>query len=75
MSSLDTGLYQHYKGKQYLVIGVAKHSETLEDLVVYIPRYESSSAIWVRPLSMFLESVVVDGQSVPRFQKLAAGGL
>ncbi|MCD8484730.1 DUF1653 domain-containing protein [Candidatus Woesebacteria bacterium] len=71
MSNLPTGLYQHYKGKKYLVLGVAKHSETLEDLVVYVSLYENETAsMWVRPLEMFLESVEVDGQTVPRFRKL-----
>lgn len=56
MRSMDLkpGIYEHYKGKRYKVIGVAKHSETLEDLGVYEPLYESSLAkMWVRPISMF----------------------
>ncbi|MCL4208062.1 DUF1653 domain-containing protein [Patescibacteria group bacterium] len=71
MSNFQTGTYQHYKGNKYLVLGVAKHSETLEDLVVYISLYENDLAsMWVRPLKMFTENVVVDGKSVPRFRKL-----
>lgn len=63
------GVYKHYKGKTYFVLGVAKHSETLEDLVVYVPRYESEMAsLWVRPLSMFLEDVTIDGIRQPRFR-------
>ena len=63
------GKYRHFKGKEYLVIGVAKHSETLEDLVVYETLYENGlSKLWVRPLKMFQETVVVEGRQVPRFQ-------
>lgn len=65
------GVYQHYKGMKYLVLGVAKHSETKEDLVVYVTLYENDMAsMWVRPLEMFLENVEVDGQSMPRFRKI-----
>lgn len=68
---IPTGLYEHYKGKKYLVLGVAKHSETLEELVVYVTLYENAEGpIWVRPLTMFIENVEVDGKSVPRFRKL-----
>ncbi len=66
------GKYQHYKGKLYEVIGVARHSETLEELVVYRALYDSKefgkNALWVRPKKMFLENVVVDGKEVPRFK-------
>ena len=63
------GIYQHYKGKKYRVIGVAKHSETLEDMVVYEALYENEvSKLWVRPLDMFLEEVEIDGKIVPRFK-------
>lgn len=51
---LKPGLYRHYKGKHYEVIGVAKHSETLETLVVYRPLY-GEQGLWVRPLEMFIE--------------------
>ena len=64
---LQLGKYKHYKGKMYEVIGVAKHSETLEDLVVYKKLYDDGE-IWVRPLKMFLEDVEVDGIMVPRFE-------
>lgn len=71
MNKIELGTYQHYKGKKYTVLGVAKHSETLEDLVVYVTLYENYlSALWVRPLKMFLETVVIDGQEVPRFKKI-----
>jgi len=63
------GIYEHYKGKRYQVIGIAKHSETLEDLVVYRPLYDNALApLWVRPLTMFMETVDVDGVQQPRFR-------
>lgn len=62
------GVYEHYKGKKYRVLGVAKHSESLEDMVMYEALYENELAkFWVRPLAMFLEEVEIDGQRVPRF--------
>lgn len=67
--NLPTGIYQHYKGQQYRVIGVARHSETEEQLVVYQTLY-GAFGLWVRPLSMFLESVEVDGLQQPRFALL-----
>ena len=71
MNTFQTGTYQHYKGMKYLVLGVAKHSETLEDLVVYVTLYENErSSMWVRPLKMFTENVTIDGKSIPRFKKL-----
>jgi hypothetical protein len=60
------GRYRHYKGGEYEVIGVARHSETLEALVVYRPLYNDSW--WVRPYAMFFERVVIDGISRPRFE-------
>jgi hypothetical protein len=63
------GRYRHYKGNEYEVVGVARHSETHERLVVYRPLY-GDGGLWVRPLAMFLESVVVDGRPVPRFERL-----
>lgn len=65
---MKLGKYRHYKGKQYRVIGIAKHSETLEDLVVYEALYENPTGkLWVRPLKMFSEKIVVDGKKIPRF--------
>lgn len=61
-------IYKHYKGNGYLVLHLAKHSETLEDLVVYQALYGERS-IWVRPLKMFLEQVEVDGKIVTRFEE------
>lgn len=69
-SEIKTGLYRHYKGNDYQVIGTATHSETEELLVVYKPLY-NDSGLWVRPLTMFLENVEVDGITMPRFQFLS----
>lgn len=66
-TDLKPGRYRHYKGKFYEVIGVARHSETEETLVVYRCLYGDYS-LWVRPLDMFMESVIVDGREVPRFE-------
>lgn len=66
---LRLGLYRHYKGPQYKVEGVATHSETGEQLVVYRPQY-GERALWVRPLAMFIETVEHQGQSKPRFEWL-----
>lgn len=60
------GLYRHYKGNMYLVIGVARHSETLEINVVYQALY-GEYGLWVRPLAMFTEEVVVGNKRIPRF--------
>ncbi len=68
MSQIKLGKYKHYKGGEYEVIGVAKHSETLEDVVVYRHPGNELSELWVRPLEIFLENVVVDGKEVPRFR-------
>jgi hypothetical protein len=66
MSTVATGRYRHYKGNEYTVIGVARHSETEEELVVYRQEY-GDHGLWVRPRAMFLELVEVDGQMLPRF--------
>jgi len=60
------GRYRHYKGNDYQVVGIARHSETEEELVVYRKLYGDGS-LWVRPLAMFVENVTVDGRTVPRF--------
>ena len=65
---LRKGRYRHFKGNEYDVIGIARHSETMEDLVVYKPLYESESEYWIRPLAMFLETVERDGKVSPRFE-------
>ncbi|MCV6621953.1 MAG: DUF1653 domain-containing protein [Cellvibrionaceae bacterium] len=64
--SIARGVYRHYKGQDYWVESVAKHSETEESLVVYRCLYGDYS-LWVRPLSMFTETVEYNGQEVPRF--------
>lgn len=66
MPDLPPGRYRHFKGGEYEVVGVARHSETHEPLVVYRPLY-NDSGLWVRPLAMFLETVEHDGRPVPRF--------
>ena len=66
---IKLGKYQHYKGNFYQVLGVARHSETTEEMVMYQALYEfGKDVVWVRPLSMFLESVEFDGKIVPRFR-------
>ena len=64
---MQTGIYEHYKGNQYRVIDIARHSETDELLVLYRPMYGDES-LWVRPFAMFFEKVTIDGLLVPRFK-------
>ena len=63
---IKLGKYRHFKGKEYEVIALAKHSETLEELVVYRALY-GDGAVWVRPAAMWNEIVEKDGKLVPRF--------
>jgi cyclomaltodextrinase / maltogenic alpha-amylase / neopullulanase len=66
--SLKKGtIYEHYKGKCYKILGVGRHSETLEEYVVYQELYGNGD-IWIRPLSMFLEEIAIDGKTAPRFK-------
>ena len=67
--SVKAGEYEHYKGKKYRVIGVARHSETLEELVVYKALY-GEGELWVRPVKIFLETVSVGEKSIPRFRRV-----
>ena len=67
---IKLGKYRHFKGGEYEVIRVAKHSETLEDLVVYKALY-GNGEVWVRPLKDFLETIEVDGVETPRFTRLS----
>ncbi len=61
--------YRHFKGNEYLVLYIAKHSETLEDMVVYQALY-GEFGIWIRPLDMFLEQVERDGLMMDRFKEI-----
>ena len=69
MDEIKTGRYRHYKGNEYEVIGVANHSETLEPMVVYKALY-GDGELWVRPASMWIEEVPVNGEKVLRFTYL-----
>jgi len=69
--ALRLGRYRHYKGQEYIVLGVARHSESEEQLVVYRQDY-GNRGLWVRPVKMFQEMVVCNGRSVPRFAYLQA---
>lgn len=67
---LEPGLYRHFKGGRYRVIDVARHSETLEELVTYEALYDNPlGKLWVRPVAMFTEEVVHEGRRVPRFRR------
>ncbi len=66
LPSIELGRYRHYKGGEYDVVGVVRHSESREPLVLYRPLY-GDSGLWVRPYAMFIEHVLVDGVTVPRF--------
>jgi hypothetical protein len=68
---LQPGLYRHYKGPEYRVFGIARHSETEQPMVVYQALY-GEFGLWVRPLEMFCEHVEVDGEMVPRFALIQA---
>lgn len=68
--SLAPGRYRHYKGGEYEVLGVARHSETEESLVVYRALY-GERGLWVRPEQMFAGTVEIDGRTVPRFARVA----
>ena len=73
MVDIQKGIYEHYKGKRYEVMDVARHTETMELMVVYKALYKGDfpeGSLWVRPLTMFQENVLVNGQSVPRFHKI-----
>lgn len=72
-TSIPPGRYRHFKGNEYTVIGTARHSETLEEHVVYRQEY-GDHGLWTRPKRMFLETVDVDGQDVLRFQPLDSSG-
>lgn len=67
--TLKKGLYRHYKGGEYEVLDLVRHSETEQQMVLYRPCYGDAS-LWVRPLEMFQESVEIDGKTIPRFQHI-----
>ena len=69
MEKVRLGKYRHFKGGEYEVIGIAKHSETLEDMVVYRALF-GDGGLWVRPVSMFSETVTVRGKQTKRFSFL-----
>ena len=72
VNQMELGLYKHYKGNMYEVIGIAKHSETLEEMVVYKATYqEEPYNIWVRPKAMFLEKIEINGNLIERFSKIS----
>jgi len=75
MNSILKGLYEHYKGKRYEVLDFATHTETQEIMVIYKALYKGDfpeGALWARPLTMFKESVTVNGKLVPRFRFVSA---
>lgn len=65
-AQITPGIYRHYKGNEYQVLGLAKHSETLDALVLYRALY-GDFGLWVRPLTMFSEAVIVNGEEIQRF--------
>jgi len=71
---MKPGRYRHYKGREYIVLGVARHSETGEELVVYRQDY-GDHGLWVRPKAMFGETVDLNGNAVPRFKYIADDSL
>lgn len=66
---IEPGRYRHYKGNDYEVLGVARHSETEEEFVVYRALYDERG-LWIRPAAMFLELVLIEGQPRPRFERI-----
>lgn len=76
---ITPGIYEHYKGKRYEVLGIARHSETLEELVVYKALYDTPDfgfgALWVRPIAMFEEEINVGNIQVKRFKKINVDGV
>jgi len=69
LPTIPLGRYRHYKGGEYEVVGVVRHSETLEPLVLYRPLY-NDSGLWVRPFAMFVETIAIDHQRKPRFAQV-----
>ena len=67
MNEVSPGLYRHFKGTEYRVLRIGKHTETLEECVVY----ENEAGVWVRPLKMFTENVEHEGKTIPRFRRIS----
>ena len=72
MKEIKLGKYRHFKGNEYEVIGTARHSETLEDFVVYRALY-GEGGLWVRPFDMFVETIERDGKQFKRFEYIGEG--
>ena len=72
LPSIELGRYRHYRGGEYEVLGVVRHSETCEPMVLYRPLYNNSGS-WVRPFAMFVEDIDVDGRVQPRFARIHTG--
>ena len=68
MEEVKPGAYKHFKGKIHIVIGVAKHSETMEELVIYLHSENGKFSLWARPKAMFLETIERDDKVMPRFK-------
>ena len=69
LPTIESGRYRHYKGGEYEVLGVVRHSETLEPMVLYRPLY-NQSGMWVRPFAMFLDSIEFNATVQPRFSRI-----
>jgi len=67
---IQSGIYEHYRGDRYEVVGAGLETETLAPVIIYKPLYESPVQLWVRPFEMFTESVEVDGKKVERFRRI-----
>lgn len=72
LPTITLGRYRHYKGNEYEVLGVVRHSESLEPMVLYRPLY-ADAGLWVRPFAMFGEAVEHEGRSQPRFRLIGVG--
>ena len=66
---MELGKYRHFKGNEYEVLHIARHSETMEEMVVYKALY-GEGGVWVRPLAMFCETITRDGKTFKRFEKI-----
>jgi hypothetical protein len=69
---IEAGIYEHYKGNRYKVLTIGRHSETLQEFVVYQGLYDKED-VWVRPIELFWETVSWNGEEVPRFRLVGNG--